>query len=113
MRRIKRCGLVDLGISLLEEVYHWKWAVRFQKPKPAPLSHFLLPGDSDVELLATSPALYLLACCFTSYHNDNALASETVSQSQLSSFFYKSSHSHDVSSQQWNSDKDTTQLPSH
>jgi hypothetical protein len=46
-------------MSLLEEVYQWKWALRFHKLKPGPvslsslslsLSLSLLPGNADVKL---------------------------------------------------------------
>jgi hypothetical protein len=28
IRRIKRCGLIGVGVALLEKVYHWGWALR-------------------------------------------------------------------------------------
>jgi hypothetical protein len=32
------CGLVGVGVALLEEECHWQWAPRFQKPKPSSVS---------------------------------------------------------------------------
>ena len=50
-------------MALLEEVCHWKQAVRSHKLKPGLLVHglSLLPVDPDVELSAPSPA-HLSAC---------------------------------------------------
>ena len=33
---IRRCGLVSGSVDLMEEVYHWEWALRFQKSMPDP-----------------------------------------------------------------------------
>ena len=59
--RIKLCVLVEVGVALLEEVWHWGWwALRCQEPKHGQLVLSLLAacrsGDLDVELSATSPA---------------------------------------------------------
>ena len=35
--RIMECGLVGGGVALLEEVCHWGWALKFQKPLPRPV----------------------------------------------------------------------------
>lgn len=43
------------GVALLEEVWHWEWALRFTKLKPDSVSLlFLLPAGLDVELLDSS-----------------------------------------------------------
>jgi hypothetical protein len=37
----RRCGLVRVGVALLEEVCHWGWTLRFQKLEPdASLYHY-------------------------------------------------------------------------
>jgi hypothetical protein len=79
-------------MSLLEEVCHWKCALRFQRPKPNPvaLSLFLLTADLNVELSATSPAPCLPVFHHASRHDDN----------RLNAFFYKTCHSYGISSQQ-------------
>lgn len=54
------CGLVRVGVALLEKVCHWEWALKSQMLKPGPVSHslFLLPANPDVEFLATMPACW-------------------------------------------------------
>ena len=64
---IKRCGLVGIGVALLEEVYHCGWALRFQMPKPGPVSLLL---SVDLELSA-SLAPCLPAYSYASYHDTN------------------------------------------
>jgi len=68
----RRCGLAGVGVALLEEVRHWKWALGFQKPKPVSVSLFLLPVDLYVEL-SISPAPCLPAGHHTPRHDDNGL----------------------------------------
>jgi hypothetical protein len=57
-KRIKRCGLVGVGVLLLEEL-----ALRFKKPKlgPEALYLFLPFSVPDTELSSNSPAPYLSA----------------------------------------------------
>ena len=78
MIRTRRCSLVGAGVALLEEVCHWGWALRFQKPMPGPTS---LPAAwrVDVTLSSASPAPCLPVCHHTS-HCDNGLASESRSK---------------------------------
>ena len=45
--RFNRCGFVGAGMALLEEVCHWQWALRFQKPMSCPGSAFR-SEDQDV-----------------------------------------------------------------
>ena len=49
------CGLVGVGVVLLEEVCHWGWDLRFQKPRPGPVSLSLLPVLGCITL-TTIPA---------------------------------------------------------
>lgn len=66
-------------------------ALRFQKPKTRSSgSLFLLPEDQDAELLAPSPAPCLPVHSHASYHDDNGLNSEPVTQPHLNAFFSKS-----------------------
>jgi hypothetical protein len=53
------------GETLLEELCHWRWALRFQKFKPGPVS-LSLPADLDVELsqLPLQHHVYLHASCY-------------------------------------------------
>lgn len=47
------------GEALLEEVCHWRWALRFQAPSQAQsLSLCLLPEDQDVKFSATALGPY-------------------------------------------------------
>ena len=55
---IGSCGLVGVGVALLEEVCHWGWALGFQKPKPGALS---------LSLLSASPAVCQSRCRHLSY----------------------------------------------
>ena len=65
---IRRCGLVGVGVDLVEEVsVTKKWALRSQKLKTI---HFLLPAVIDVELSAHFPK-YLSEGCQVSLHDDN------------------------------------------
>lgn len=36
--KIKRCALVGVAVTLLEEGCHWDWALRFQESKPGHVS---------------------------------------------------------------------------
>jgi hypothetical protein len=38
---IRRCGFFGVDVALLEEVCHWRWALRFQMLKPGLVSLFL------------------------------------------------------------------------
>ena len=51
------------GVALLEEVYHRRQALRFQKPTPLPASSFCFMVVSTHELSATAPVPCLPACC--------------------------------------------------
>jgi hypothetical protein len=57
-----RCGLVGVGVTLLEEMCHWGWALRSQMIKPGSMAHSLVPADPDIELSATSPVPWLPPC---------------------------------------------------
>ena len=52
------------------------------RTSPSPLFLFLLPADPNVELLATSPAPCLPACCHVPHH-DSGLQLEWMSKPQL------------------------------
>lgn len=70
---IRRSGLVGVAVALLAEVCHWGWVLRFQMLKSGPVSLFLLPADTDVALLAPSPAPCLLTHNHASHHEDHGL----------------------------------------
>lgn len=57
--RIRRYGLVRVGVASLEEVCHWWWSLAFKSPCQ---SHclFLLPMHPGIEFFDTSPTLGLL-----------------------------------------------------
>ena len=69
MRKSNRCCLVGVHAALLEKVCLKGWPLGFQKPKPGPVSFFLLPTDSNAEVSNKSPALCLPVFCYVS-HND-------------------------------------------
>ena len=64
---IKICGLVGVGVALLEV------GLRSQKFKAGLVTHslFLLPSDPDVELSALSLTPGLPAYCHVSHHDNN------------------------------------------
>ena len=71
---IRRCGLVGLGVVLLEEVCHCGGrlcSLIYAKVCLMTVS-YLLPSDQDVELSAPR-APYLSACYYASCHEDNEL----------------------------------------
>lgn len=59
---IRQCGLVKVGVTLLEGVCHWEWALKFQKLIPDPGAPTLQPSTPHLhrwirmQLLAISPA---------------------------------------------------------
>jgi hypothetical protein len=62
---ISRCALLD-------EVCHWRWALRLQKAYSKPrVALFLLSSDLDVELTATFSAPCLPAHCHVPHNDDN------------------------------------------
>ena len=72
---IRRCGLVGVGVALLEEVCHCGGGFEISCAQGTPrVTHsLLLPLDQAVELLAPSPASCLPARHHTSYHDENGL----------------------------------------
>jgi hypothetical protein len=41
---IRRCGLVEVGVALLNKVYYWGWTLRFEMFKSLSLPPFLPPS---------------------------------------------------------------------
>lgn len=81
-------------------------ALRFQKPRPVPVSLLLLPADPNVERSAPS-----LAPCQRARHSLPIMAimdqtSETASEPQFNASLYKSGRGQGVSSRQQNADQD-------
>jgi hypothetical protein len=64
-----------MGVALLEEMYHFGEAVRFQKIKPGSVTLLLfrLPANPAVELSATSSAPFMYSFCQPSHNDDNGL----------------------------------------
>ena len=79
----------------------WESTLRFQKPKRPSVTLFLLPANSDVELLAPSQHRVFLYAIILSAMTIMDGTSDTVSQPLLNAFLYKSCLGHGVSSQQW------------
>lgn len=52
--KVRKCGLIRVNVTLLEEVCYWGRALRYQKPKPGTGTVFLLPADLNVELSGPS-----------------------------------------------------------
>jgi hypothetical protein len=72
--KIRKYGLDGVGVILLEEVFHWGWALGFQNPKPSlVLLLFLFSLDQDVELSATSLPPCLPLCHHDPCHDANGL----------------------------------------
>jgi hypothetical protein len=83
--------LKGLG-SMVLLVCQWKWALKFQKPMPSPVSLFLLPADADVEQLPLQHHATKLPTMMTMDYT-----SKVVSKPLLNAFPYKSCHGHGVS----------------
>lgn len=69
MTRIRRYGLVEVGMVLLEESWHWGWALGYQKPKISPvltptLSLSVLPADPELLSYFSSSMSACLSPCF-------------------------------------------------
>lgn len=70
---IRRCGLVGLGVTLLEKVITAGQALRSQMLKLDPVFHSLPAAFGyDVELAATSLAS-CMPLCYHASHHDNGL----------------------------------------
>jgi hypothetical protein len=71
---MRRCGLVAVGVALLEEVCHCGKALRSQKLKPGLVHHFLPAAFGlDVEPSSLSPAPCLPAHPHTPHQGNNEL----------------------------------------
>lgn len=62
LRRVRRRGLVWVGVASLEEVHHWGWALRLQTQGRLSGSLFLLPVNVDVAPSVAPPEPCLLLC---------------------------------------------------
>jgi hypothetical protein len=82
---IRKCGLIEGGVALLEEVCHCGVGFEVLCLSPAQGRRvFRWPSDQDVKLSVPSPAPCQPARCYVSCHDDNGLrSSETVTQPQL------------------------------
>jgi hypothetical protein len=64
--RIRRYGLVRIGVTLLEEVCLWEMGFEVSKAQARTrIFLFLLPTYHDIKLSATSPAPCLHAITFS------------------------------------------------
>ena len=81
---IRRCGLVVVGVALLEEVGHWGRPLSFPRLQPVLVAHclFLLSANPGVELSAPFSASHLPESHHASCHDDNRLNFYKVSQPQ-------------------------------
>ena len=72
---IKRCGLVEVVVTMLEVTVEVGFEVLYAQavPKEAQVSLLLLPEDQEAEFSAPSLAPCLLACHHLSCHDDNGL----------------------------------------
>lgn len=65
-KRIKTCGLLRIGVVLLEDLEHRGWAWRFQfKSHPVVYSFFLLPAEMQKSqiLLQHQICLHVVTIC--------------------------------------------------
>jgi hypothetical protein len=70
--KIRRCGLIGVGVNLLKEECHWGWTLRFQKTKLDPEGHSSDAACQDVVLpAALTPCLP--ACLCVPHYDDNGL----------------------------------------
>jgi hypothetical protein len=86
--RIRTFDLVGVGVALLKEVCHLRWALRFQKLKPGPVALFLAVAcQSGCRTLSYlfSPISTCMRLCFKP---SDELNPQTVSQPQLSVLLY-------------------------
>lgn len=73
---MRRCGLVGVGMVLLEEVCHCGGGpldLIYAQVTPSDSDYFLLPSNQDVVYLATTPPPCRHACCLASHHDNNGL----------------------------------------
>lgn len=66
---IRRCGFFGVGVSLLEEVCHQRWALGLQMFKLSPVFKLFLLSAGDVEATLTYLCSTMSACmlpCFLS-----------------------------------------------
>jgi hypothetical protein len=89
LRRIRRCGLVGVVVFLLEEVRHWVWVVRFQKPTLGPGSLSACSLWIRCKLSVTAPLPLLLACCCVPCHDAHGLTLWLSASSQLNVYLYR------------------------
>ena len=96
---IRRCGLVGIGVTLLEKVCQCRaglWGLIYAQAMPSVVhSLSLMPSDLDVELSAYPGMSTCMQPCFPTMMAMD-WTSETVSQPQLSVFLYKSCYGHSV-----------------
>ena len=59
---IRRCGLIGIGVALLEEVCHFRVGFKTLLAASKPV-FFCLPSEQVVELLVPPPVPYLPRCC--------------------------------------------------
>jgi len=98
---IRRCGLVGVSVTLLEEVSHCVgglWGLLVVKFHLVWNSPLLLPVDQDAELSVLSPAPCLPRCCHASCHDDNGLNIRNCKPVPVKCCSYKSCFGHGVSS---------------
>ena len=84
---IRRCGLAEVGVVLLEEVGYCGWDLRSLKLKPSSPNVTQSPSvacGSSVELPAPSPAPCLPACCLASSRDDGL----NLGNCKLASFIF-------------------------
>lgn len=88
--RIIRYGLVGVVVTLLREVYFWRWALSFHMLKPGPMSLLLsVACRSGCSVSPTSPApsCFMLPCFLTWWQwlwPDERISAESYSQLSVS-----------------------------
>lgn len=72
IRRTRRCGLIGVGVALLEEVFPCGVGFEVSKAMPGPVS-LSLPVDQDVVLSYCSSTISTLKLLGCSCQDDNVL----------------------------------------
>lgn len=78
-------GVIDFS----EELSHWEWALKVQKPVPSPVVSLSSTFGSGCELAATAAAAHLPACCQAAHPDGHGLTLWDLTPALSEHFFCK------------------------